>query len=389
MQSDFKNIYLALDRLLHQLNTKFFSSLYYRKFRELTDEKAKLLGESQKISVFDTLQNKFPNDYIETLKDNNTMQTIYTNKERSQSVKFIYGSRTSKTWLNSFTEKLKTDQNKFKADHAILATKSFPSDLNGKLSKDGVWICKFSDVAIIAEVLRHLILKIADIKKSEAGGSSSIKSQNLLKFIKSNEYEIQMRTVKDKHNRLKKTLNKEITFMNNRWKEREKDISDVQKTVSEMSDIFLKLKEKSEEVEDEKEENGMVDEGKENSEDEDDEEEVEEEEESSENDNDEDEDEENMSKPTATQVSKKKSAETVSVSSSKKMVKNSKLSSSSITPIRMKRQPSSSEDEYEQRPRKKSITTAAFTKKHKKPMAKKIEQADDLSNSSSDDNEED
>ena len=167
----------------------------------MAEEKSKLMGESQKISVFDTLQNKFPLDDIKTLPDKNTMQTIYTNKERSQSVKIIYGSRTSKTWLNNFTEKLKTDQNKLKADYAILATKSFPSDQNGKLSRDGIWICKFSDVAIIAEVLRQSILKIASIKKSEAGGNNSGKSQSLLKFIKSNEYEILIRTVKDKHNR--------------------------------------------------------------------------------------------------------------------------------------------------------------------------------------------
>ncbi|HEX2607505.1 MAG TPA: DUF2130 domain-containing protein, partial [Flavisolibacter sp.] len=129
-----------------------------------------LQGEAQELLLEELLKDHFPYDAISEVgkgvEGADCIQTVH-NKLGQECGKIIFESKRTKTFNNSWVDKLKSDMRNKQADVAILVTQVYPKDMTCFGEKDGVWICNFSEVLALTNALRHTIIRISETKKAE------------------------------------------------------------------------------------------------------------------------------------------------------------------------------------------------------------------------------
>ena len=122
-----------------------------------------LQGEVLELALEELLKATFPLDYIEEVakgvKGADCVQHIKNNMGDFCG-KIIYESKRTKAFTNEWIEKLKRDMRAQQADIAVIVTETLPKDMDSFGFKDGVWICRFTDVKPLAFLLRDSLLKI-------------------------------------------------------------------------------------------------------------------------------------------------------------------------------------------------------------------------------------
>lgn len=187
-----------------------------------------LQGESQELLLEEILKENFPFDLItevgKGVEGADCIQTVRNNFGK-ECGKIIYESKRTKTWSNSWLEKLKSDKRSQAADIAILVTQAFPKDMQQFGEKDGIWICSFSEVTGVAHLLRSSIIKIDEVEKSQENRGE--KMQMLYNYLTGNEFKGQVEAIVEGFMSMKQSINKERIQMEKIWKEREKQLEKV------------------------------------------------------------------------------------------------------------------------------------------------------------------
>jgi hypothetical protein len=185
-------------------------------------------GEVQELLLESILKENFPFDIIEEVgkgvEGADCIQVI-RNISGTTCGKIIYESKRTKTWSNSWVDKLKADMRSRGADVAILVTQAFPKDMERFGEKDGIWICNFTEVNSVAHLLRNGILKVYDIQRSEENKGD--KMQLLYNYLTGNEFKGQVEAIVEGFMAMKQSIMKERIQMEKMWKEREKQLEKV------------------------------------------------------------------------------------------------------------------------------------------------------------------
>ena len=128
-----------------------------------------LQGEAQELLLEEILKDHFPYDTISEVgkgvEGADCIQTV-RNHIGVDCGRIIFESKRTKSFNNSWVDKLKTDMRNKQADVAILVSQVYPKDMGCFGERDGVWICSFSEVVALTHALRHTIIRIAETKKS-------------------------------------------------------------------------------------------------------------------------------------------------------------------------------------------------------------------------------
>ena len=185
-------------------------------------------GESQEILLEEILKENFPFDIIEEVgkgvEGADCMQII-RNSAGTVCGRIIYESKRTKSWSNSWVDKLKNDKRNQSADAAILVTQAFPKDMDKFGEKDGIWLCGFSEVNSVAHLLRNGIIKVYEAYKAQEGKGD--KMQMLYDYLTGNEFRGQIEAIMEGFMAMKQGITKERIQMEKIWKEREKQLEKV------------------------------------------------------------------------------------------------------------------------------------------------------------------
>lgn len=194
-----------------------------------------LQGEAQELLLEEMLQEHFPFDLVEEVgkgvEGADCMQ-IVRNSSGRECGKIIYESKRTKTWSNTWIDKLKTDRRNRSADVAILVTQTFPKDMDRFGEKEGVWICNFNEALGVAALVRNGIIKVFEAQKSQENKGD--KMQLLYDYLTGNEFRGQMEAIVEGFMAMKLGIEKEKIQMAKLWKEREKQLEKVLINTSEM-----------------------------------------------------------------------------------------------------------------------------------------------------------
>ena len=187
-----------------------------------------LQGEAQELLLEEILKDHFPYDTISEVgkgvEGADCIQTV-RNHIGVDCGRIIFESKRTKTFNNSWVEKLKTDMRNKQADVAILVSQVYPKDMGCFGERDGVWICSFSEVVALTHALRHTIIRIAETKKAEENKGE--KMQMLYSYLTGIEFRQQIETIVEGFLSMKNSISKERVQMEKLWKEREKQLEKV------------------------------------------------------------------------------------------------------------------------------------------------------------------
>jgi hypothetical protein len=187
-----------------------------------------LQGEVLELALEELLKATFPTDSIEEVakgvKGADCVQHV-KNNIGDICGKIIYESKRTKAFTNEWIEKLKRDMRAQQADIAVIVTETLPKDMDSFGFKDGVWICRFSDVKPLAFLLRDSLLKIHTAMVSQENKGD--KMQMLYNYLTANEFRQNIDAVVEGFLSLREGIIREKVQMEKIWKEREKQLDKV------------------------------------------------------------------------------------------------------------------------------------------------------------------
>ncbi len=185
-------------------------------------------GEVQEIALEEILRNNFPFDIIAEVgkgaRGADCIQLVRNNFGQ-ECGKIIYESKRTENFGGDWIEKFKKDMRSTGADIAVLVTKTMPRDMDCFGLKDGIWVCTFSEVKALANVLRDGIIRIYTSAKSQENKGD--KMHLLYDYLTSNEFSEQWKAIREGFFAMKIGIQKERDSMERLWKAREKQLEKV------------------------------------------------------------------------------------------------------------------------------------------------------------------
>jgi hypothetical protein len=187
-----------------------------------------LQGEVQELALEEILSDAFPFDVVSEvgkgIRGADCIQLVRNNFGQ-ECGKIIYESKRTKDFGGDWIEKLKTDMRSTGADIAVLVTKTMPKDLDCFGLKEGVWICTFSEVKALTNVLRDGIIRVFNSAKSHENKGD--KMHLLYNYLTSNEFSEQWKAIREGFAAMKISIINERAAMERLWKAREKQLEKV------------------------------------------------------------------------------------------------------------------------------------------------------------------
>ena len=187
-----------------------------------------LQGEVQELALEKLLQAAFPFDLVEPIgKGVRGADCILSirNSSGQECGKIIYESKRTKNFETDWVDKLKNDMRQQGAQVAILVTRVMPRDMTCFGEKNGVWICNFSEVKALTEVLRDGIIRIFQASRNQQNKGD--KMQLLYDYLTSSEFSEQWKAIREGFSSMKMSIQRERDMMEKLWKTREKQLEKV------------------------------------------------------------------------------------------------------------------------------------------------------------------
>jgi len=187
-----------------------------------------LQGEVQELALEKLLQAAFPFDLVEPI-GKGVRGADCTLKVRNPSGqecgKIIYESKRTKNFETDWVDKLKSDMRLQGAQVAILVTRVMPKDMECFGEKNGVWICNFSEVKALTEVLRDGVIRIFQASQNQQNKGD--KMNLLYDYLTSSEFSEQWKAIREGFSSMKMSIQRERDMMERLWKSREKQLEKV------------------------------------------------------------------------------------------------------------------------------------------------------------------
>lgn len=145
----------------------------------LEQKRSGLQGEVLERAIEDTLREAFRDDSIEPVKDGTRGADVLQRVRSPRGMDcgaVLWESKNAKNWNPAWIEKLRADQQAAKADLAVVVTRALPEGLGRISFNNGVWICDFASVVVLAMALRFALLRIAHARAVDVN-RSQVESQ--------------------------------------------------------------------------------------------------------------------------------------------------------------------------------------------------------------------
>lgn len=188
-------------------------------------------GEVLELDLEKELREAFPNDEIHEIKKGergaDIKQLVKTPKGTYCGL-ILWESKRQKTWKQEYIDKLKEDLREIKDGVPVIVTTVMPKDSNGLIFyKEGVWVCSFSYMTVLAELIRQRLIEVA--RQKFINKNQGTKAEGLYEYIMSYEFRQQVEAIVEAYDAMKIELIKEKKAFEAIWKNREEQMEKLMK----------------------------------------------------------------------------------------------------------------------------------------------------------------
>ena len=187
-----------------------------------------LEGEVLELAVENQLRNLHPRDNIKEVKRGNygadIEQSVLTNTG-SVAGKILWECKKHKKWQNSWLNTIRKNALEFNADTMVIVTTTMPKGMETFGKIDDVFICKYSEVPVVSQLLNHAVLKAH--RDNQRGEHMMSIHERVSEYISGPEFAMVMRVVIKAYEDFEDDLRKEEQYMKTRWKARRIYLSEV------------------------------------------------------------------------------------------------------------------------------------------------------------------
>lgn len=185
-------------------------------------------GEVLELELEKSLKEEFPFDDIEPVakgvRGGDIIQTVKTQSGRTCG-KILWETKRTKTWSDSWIQKLKDDQREAKADLAILASESLPKGFHHFRQISGVWVTDILSAVSLALALRVVLIQVARERAVQVGKKE--KMEIAYNYLTGPEFKNRVEAIVESFTAMKEDLEAEKRATQKIWAKREKQIERV------------------------------------------------------------------------------------------------------------------------------------------------------------------
>jgi hypothetical protein len=190
-------------------------------------------GEVMELQLEDLLKQAFPLDEFlpvpQGARGADLLQHVHNPLGQKCGI-IIWESKRTKHWQQPWLTKLKDDARAQGADLAILVSQALPDGVAHAAHVEGVWVCNFTTVLLIASALRGGLLQVAAARRAESGKGE--KMEVLYQFVTSPQFRLQVEGVLEAFVEMKRDVDNERRAMERLWKKREAQLTRVLNGIS-------------------------------------------------------------------------------------------------------------------------------------------------------------
>ena len=187
-----------------------------------------LEGEVLELAVENQLRNLHLRDNIKEVKRGNygadIEQSVLTNTG-SVAGKILWECKKHKKWQNSWLNTIRKNALEFNADTMVIVTTTMPKGMETFGKVDDIFICKYSEVSVVSQLLNHAVLKAH--RENQRGEHMMSIHERVSEYISGPEFAMVMRVVIKAYEDFEDDLRKEEQYMKTRWKARRGYLSEV------------------------------------------------------------------------------------------------------------------------------------------------------------------
>jgi len=193
--------------------------------RKIEQGSQQLQGEVLELELEKILGKEFPYDEFREVPKGVSgadLIQIVKNSYGRPCGSIIWETKRTKTWADSWINKLKNDQRRVKADIAVLISQALPDEVKNFSERNGVWIGDYDSIYSLALALRKTLIEISAVKSSIVGRQD--KKEVLWSYLTSLEFKQRIEAFYDAYSQLKDDLKKEQEWFRRKWAKHDKNI---------------------------------------------------------------------------------------------------------------------------------------------------------------------
>lgn len=187
-----------------------------------------LKGEVLELELEDLLKNEFPFDeispIIKGIKGADIIQTVKTQSGKPCG-KILWETKRTKSWSDSWIQKLKDDQRSEKADIAVLVSEVLPKGFSYFRQIKGVWVSEISSSLSLGLALRVVLIQVSREREFQKGKKE--KMELIYSYLTGPEFRNRVEAIIEGFVAMKTELEAERRAMEKIWSKREKQIEKV------------------------------------------------------------------------------------------------------------------------------------------------------------------
>ena len=195
------------------------------KIKELEEQSSathgELEGEVLELAVEAILRNLFPRDGINEVKRGAygaDVEHAVPSSSGSTAGKIIWECKKHKRWNEGWIPTIRKNAIEYGADTMVIVTTKMPDGMENFGVVDDVFVCRYHEVAVVAELLRHAILRASDERVREKHMMSI--QERVLAYVSGPEFAMVMRGIMSAYEDFEDDLRKEEQYMKRRWSAR-------------------------------------------------------------------------------------------------------------------------------------------------------------------------
>jgi hypothetical protein len=183
-------------------------------------------GEMMELTVEEILREANPTDSIGEIKKGQSgfdcRQSVQFNGKEIGSIG--YEVKNTKSWSDSFIEKIKSDNLSAKCDLLVIVSKSSPKEMEGQKFKliNGVWVTSIHFLADLSSLLRFGLLKVHEQRITQQNGDT--KAHLLYAFLTSQECQALFNSMMDGLKKIEEMNDEEERKLQALFKKRKKQL---------------------------------------------------------------------------------------------------------------------------------------------------------------------
>jgi hypothetical protein len=197
--------------------------------RKLEQSSQQSQGEALEVKLEEVLRATFPMDIIEPVEKGvrgaDVKQTVRNSMGQVCGI-ILWESKSTKSWSDTWVQKLKDNALDAKADISIILTTALPKTIENFGLVDGsIWATDYGCFKGLAHSLRHAILAVAQTRFTESRRQDT--QSQLYDYLTSHEFKNRMEAILGPFLSMQKDLESEIRTTQTRWAKRKKQLDRV------------------------------------------------------------------------------------------------------------------------------------------------------------------